>query len=146
VGCLTIEGVIRAGDQSLCQQVVRSECTQGPKGGECVFGCVAAQESASTWYRPYEYDVVQALASAGPDPRAVRRRTPNDATCHRHFRFSTGVAQTTIHFDANSFLPTCSIVETRLKEAAQQHPNFRPIDNYFRPLIPAALFDIIIGR
>jgi hypothetical protein len=39
-----------------------------------------------------------------------------------------------------------TIVETSLKEAAQQPPDFRPIDDYFRPIIPAALFDVILGR
>jgi hypothetical protein len=38
------------------------------------------------------------------------------------------------------------IVETSLKEAAQQLPDFRPINDYFRPLIPAALFDVTLGR
>jgi hypothetical protein len=38
------------------------------------------------------------------------------------------------------------IVETSLKQAAQLPPDFRPIDAYFRPLIPAALSDVILGR
>jgi hypothetical protein len=38
------------------------------------------------------------------------------------------------------------IVETSLKEAAMQPPDFRPIDEHFRPIIPAALFDVILGR
>jgi hypothetical protein len=38
------------------------------------------------------------------------------------------------------------IVEMSLKQAAQLPPNFRPIDDYFRPLIPAALFGVILGH
>jgi hypothetical protein len=38
------------------------------------------------------------------------------------------------------------IVETSLKQAAALPPDFRPIDTYFRLLIPAALFDVILGR
>jgi hypothetical protein len=37
-------------------------------------------------------------------------------------------------------------METSLKQATQQPPYYRPIDDHFRPLIPAALFDVIIGR
>jgi hypothetical protein len=38
------------------------------------------------------------------------------------------------------------IVETSHKEAAQLGSRFLRIDSYFRPTIPAALFDVILGR
>jgi hypothetical protein len=38
------------------------------------------------------------------------------------------------------------IVETSLKQAAQQESRFLRIDSYFRPTIPATLFDVILGR
>jgi hypothetical protein len=38
------------------------------------------------------------------------------------------------------------IVGTSLKQAAQQPPDLRPIDDYFCPLILAALFNVILGR
>jgi hypothetical protein len=38
------------------------------------------------------------------------------------------------------------IVETSIKEALNFGPAFWRISNHFRPLIPAALFDIILGR
>jgi hypothetical protein len=44
------------------------------------------------------------------------------------------------------YLQAKPIVETSLKQAAGIPPDFRPIDTYFRPLIPAAFFDVILGR
>jgi hypothetical protein len=41
---------------------------------------------------------------------------------------------------------TKPIVETSIQDAAKQNNAFRPIDGYFRPLIPANLFNVILGR
>jgi hypothetical protein len=38
------------------------------------------------------------------------------------------------------------IVETSLKDAAQLGSRFLRINSYLRPTIPAALFDVILGR
>jgi hypothetical protein len=38
-----------------------------------------------------------------------------------------------------------TVTKVSVAQAADMGTNFRPIDSYFSPLVPAHLFDIIVG-